>query len=87
MKKPIPVPAIIGAVVVVLAVVGYFFTRQDGGAEFPKPKTSNVIPRYVWDGMSPAMQKQMKDQGYTVGDVKPEGPKGIPGAGDAPKAP
>jgi hypothetical protein len=37
--------------------------------------------------MSPAMQEQMKKDGYTVGDVKPEGPKGVPGAGDTPKAP
>ena len=80
MKKPIPVPAIVVSVVAVLAVAGYFLTRGDSSQEFAAPKTGKVIPRYVWDTMSPKTKADMEKDGYTVGDVTPTNqPSSAPG--------
>lgn len=80
MKNTIPVPAVIGAIVVVLLVAGFFIMRSGTTQEFPAPKTEKVIPQYVWDTMTPEMQGKMKSEGYTVGDVKGNGqPSAVPG--------
>jgi len=73
MKQNLPLPAIIGAIVVAVVVAGFFIMRSGSTQEFPAPKTEKVIPRYVWDTMDPAMQEKMKSQGYEVGDVTPQG--------------
>ncbi len=81
MKKPIPVPAIIISIVAVVAVAGFFLTRGDSTSEFAAPKTDKVIPRYIWDTMSPGTKSKMEKDGYTVGDVTPANqPSSAPGA-------
>ncbi len=78
MKRPIPIPAVVATVVVLLALAGFFLYRGAGAtAEFPAPATGKTIPRYVWDGMTPDMRAKMKAEGYEVGDVKPDA-KGAP---------
>jgi|GEM_PF-4849598 hypothetical protein len=79
MKKEIPVPAIAGAVVVLLGLVVFWFMRATGSETISRPieKSPNYIegiPDYVKEGRAPTAD-EMKAQ------------QGTPQPGNVPKAP
>jgi hypothetical protein len=76
MKHSIPTPVTV--TVIVVAVVGIalvLLKLANGPPEFAAPAGQNtkVIPKYIFQGMSPAMQKKMQADGYTVSDSTPQG--------------
>lgn len=81
MKKEIPTPAIIAAVVVLVAIVGFFLFRAASGdeikAEVPKsPNFIEGIPAYVKEGRPPTAEEAKAAEGM----------QGVPGQ-DKTKAP
>lgn len=70
-KKEIPLPAVIGTVVVALAIGGFFLTRAGRTEEFKAPDVPKVIPKYVADTMNAKDLEKMKQDGYKVEDVPP----------------
>lgn len=87
MKKEIPLPVIIVAVLLVLGVGGYFLWSAGSTQEFPAPAAAQVIPRAIFESMPKASQDKMLADGIkVVDDVQgaPAGvPAGVPGAGTA----
>lgn len=72
MKKSLPIPITIIIVVCVVGLMGFVgFKVMTGPPEFVAPKMSKQIPRYIYNGMSPAQQQKMQQDGYTVGDATP----------------
>ena len=83
MKKPLPMPAIIAAVVVVLAGIIFGIMKVNAGtAEFEKPKVAPGIPDYIKAKMSPDALKKLEEQGVdtSVNAAPPTGqPTAAPG--------
>ena len=70
MKKPLPLPLIIGVIAVAVLLGGFLvFKGISGPPEFAAPKIAKIIPKYVWDSMSDANKKKMTDEGYVVSDA------------------
>lgn len=97
MKKPIPVPALIGIGVLVLGLLIFGYLKISAPtAEFEGPKNvPKVIPDYVKNNMSAGQLEEMKKRGYDVSGsgVTAPPPQGgqpgtvPPGAGQVPSSP
>lgn len=74
-------PLIVGAIVVILAVAGYFIFQAGNTQEFAAPKTEKVIPKFIFDTLPAAEQQAMLKDGYKVTDGAASGPApgSIPG--------
>lgn len=85
MKKPLPLPAVIGIVAVVLAL-GIFFLVQAGGneAEFKKPPVTGKTPQHILDAMSPEQRKKIEAEEAKLGLTN--APEGQPPAAGSPGA-
>lgn len=84
MKKPLPLPAIIGVVAVVLAI-GIFVLMQAGaqGPDFKAPPVTGKTPQHILDQMSPEQRKKIEEEEARLGLTDaPEGKPvaGVPGA-------
>lgn len=63
MKKPIPVPAVVGAIAVVLVgVILAFAIGGKGEPEFKKPPLTGKTPDYILDKMSPDQRAKIEDE-------------------------
>jgi hypothetical protein len=85
-KKEIPIPAVVGVVVVAVAIGGFFLSRAGQTQEFKGPDVPKVIPKYVADTMDAKALEQMKKDGYKVEDVAPPADAGS-GSSAAPSGP
>jgi hypothetical protein len=87
MKKEIPMPVIVAAIVLIVAVGGFFLLRAGNTQEFAPPKVEQTIPKYIFDQMSKADQDKMLADGIKVTDGAQGGPTGMPsGPGGPPPA-
>lgn len=60
MKKPLPLPAVIGAIAVVLAIGGFFLFRAGSGEpEFKAAPPTGKTPDYILDQMSPEQRAKV----------------------------
>ena len=83
MKKELPVPLIVVTVVAAASLAAFLLFRSAAGpAEFSPPKMEKTIPKYIFDGMTPQMQQQMRAEGYSVTESTPDAM-----AGNQPQAP
>ncbi len=83
MKQKMPKWAVIAAIAAgigAIVAVGIFAGEQpDFANPNPPPK---VIPKYIYDTMSPEEQRALQEQGIKV-EENVELPKGIPGQAEA----
>jgi len=68
MKKPLPLPAVIGAVVVVLAI-GIYFLMQAGssGPEFKPAPVTGKTPEHILQTMTPAQRAKVEAEEKKLG--------------------
>ena len=61
MKKEIPMPLVVGIIVVVVALVGFFIYQGTGTRELKKPEMSeevkNTVPDYLPDEVKQKLQQ------------------------------
>jgi hypothetical protein len=77
MKQTIPTGVFIAvAAVVLLIAAGVVWRGMQGAPEFKAPKTSKIVPNYVWDKLPQAEREKEKAEGYQPGDVQPTGQPG-----------
>lgn len=68
MKKQIPIPVVVGAVAVVLAI-GIFFVMQAGnpGPEFEAAPPTGKTPEYVLQSMTPEQRASIQEKEKSAG--------------------
>jgi hypothetical protein len=68
MKKPLPLPAVIGAIVAVLAIGIYFLAQAGkGGPEFKPAPVTGKTPEHILQTMSPEQRAKVEAEEKRLG--------------------
>lgn len=86
MKKQIPVPVIVAAIVLILAVAAFFLFQAGNTQTFPAPDVPKEVPKYIYDAMPQAEKDRLTREGYKIVDGPPPAPaEGAPKIQGAPE--